>query len=613
MKLKQYQFGGIVYTPIDAASQQAASSQTASTAAGTASKVPGFAKEIVDLVKENGLTSDVGVFLKKVQNTLKLASDPTGENLTMKEILKIQNEANKVAQNYKSYQDATKNLDKEASWGDVATDDRGNIWVSDGSTIKKISIDTYYNNRENYLALTNSELLQYREASPNLAFDQKIIHDITASVGTGTIANYLKSLVSAIGSTELTGYTQKQAQQIRQGLDILMSGGPTGVYKYTEKSANGSDKESIDALVNYLYRALPNTYKNTLAAKAAVDGYSPDSDGTKQLLFETVAFNTDKKIAVDYDKQASEVAGYSNVASEEKLTDEDNYLVRISQGDYGPARRVTITNYEKTPGTHSSISTIGWDVGAMIGKNGETLPDSTLKYLIQNAWGIQAADTADITFGNKVLKSGEDGLIYWDGRSHLNVVQLPVTQNESGQIVPDFALVQKLDDLNKYAKNRTPLEVNDYISKNFDSNVVVKYNPDTKLYECKNSMTMPFVTFKAYANDKNIDLSDEDKLWLEKIAKGDGELILESYNNLVRYGEQHPSKSDKPYSIKAGKSGKFYAGNVFIPIKDPYQGWNVSGINQNYSKDTFTNVSAKMQLNSALQSYKENEIIDSWV
>ena len=69
MRIKTYQGGGIVYLPtvnqIGAAQNTAASSGSSDI-----EKVPGFTKEVISLIKENGLDSDVTVFLNKVQKTL---------------------------------------------------------------------------------------------------------------------------------------------------------------------------------------------------------------------------------------------------------------------------------------------------------------------------------------------------------------------------------------------------------------------------------------------------------------------------------------------------------------------------------------------------------------
>lgn len=109
MKIKQYQSGGIVYLPT---SNRREAAQTAASSSDD-SKVPGFTKELISLVKENGLDSDVVTFLKQVERTLDLANDPTGQNLSMREILKVQRLASKVATNYKDYEKARQSLDEQ--------------------------------------------------------------------------------------------------------------------------------------------------------------------------------------------------------------------------------------------------------------------------------------------------------------------------------------------------------------------------------------------------------------------------------------------------------------------------------------------------------------------
>ena len=113
MRIKTYQGGGIVYLPTVnqmGAAQNTAASSGSSESAG---KVPGFSKELIDLIKENCIDSDVTVFLNRVQKTLDLANDPTGENLSLKEILKIQRDANKVKQNLAAYKTAEQSLESQ--------------------------------------------------------------------------------------------------------------------------------------------------------------------------------------------------------------------------------------------------------------------------------------------------------------------------------------------------------------------------------------------------------------------------------------------------------------------------------------------------------------------
>ena len=126
MKIKVHQSGGIVYLPtvnrLEGAASSAASSSSSSS---SETKVPGFAKELISLIKENGLDSDVTVFLNQLQRTLDLANDPTGENLSMRDVLRAAQTANRVKRNYESYKTAEQSLEAQDAWAEPATTARG--------------------------------------------------------------------------------------------------------------------------------------------------------------------------------------------------------------------------------------------------------------------------------------------------------------------------------------------------------------------------------------------------------------------------------------------------------------------------------------------------------
>lgn len=113
MRIQKYSVGGINYIPVSGVA--AGQTPAASTTSSSDSKVPGFTKEIIDLVKENGLENDVNLFLNRAQSVLALAADPTGEHLSMTEILKLAKDANKVRQNAESAKKAESAMDQQES------------------------------------------------------------------------------------------------------------------------------------------------------------------------------------------------------------------------------------------------------------------------------------------------------------------------------------------------------------------------------------------------------------------------------------------------------------------------------------------------------------------
>lgn len=108
MKIRSFAGGGISYLPTTSETREAAT--TTASSASSKTKVPGFADKIVDMIRENGVDNDVAAFLRQVNTTLDLAGDPTGENLSLREIVSLANKANIVRNNYKSYENAQQAL-----------------------------------------------------------------------------------------------------------------------------------------------------------------------------------------------------------------------------------------------------------------------------------------------------------------------------------------------------------------------------------------------------------------------------------------------------------------------------------------------------------------------
>lgn len=610
MKIKAYQAGGpfsglgVVYTPFTgAATKEAAASSSGKKGSSDNNKL---ANEIISMVKENGLDSDVTKFLSKAQGILDTASDPMGEGITMGDVLQIQKLANQVKINNENYNKAVESLNKEEAWGEIALTNRGYLYAlnKDGDVVN-VSAKDYEKNPDKYqMVLTNQDLLSYRERNTDTAFNQNILHDIQNAVGTKTLVDYLNNLIGQFGTTKNTNLTEEETSNIKAGIKKIKTG-----YKVSKSTefGKGSDKE-MAAAIRYLYSALPNTFKHALDAKAAANGIDAG-----QMLGAMVSANTDSEYSKEVDKAYTEqIGGGAGAAAGASQLTQMNYLGKIASGDYGAPRPVSLIAKGASPTAQGKINTMGWDVGPIIGHNKETLHKQTVSQLLANGWGLQAANTGSITFGDRHISAEEANALYWNGADHLNVVQLPATKDKNGNLVPDFSAAQKVEQLNKMAEGRTKMEVQEYIKNNLHG-YDVQFNEKTKKWEIANVQTVTFLTFVATASDDAIDLTDADKLYLEKVSKYDGEILKDHYNSVVRYGKMNPTKEDKPNKAfdKAGKNS-FYRGNVYIPIESPYSGWMVSGNDPYYSKDTFSNVGEKMQIKQAIAESEQKNINTRW-
>lgn len=201
----------------------------------------------------------------------------------------------------------------------------------------------------------------------------------------------------------------------------------------------------------------------------------------------------------------------------------------------------------------------------------------------------------------------------FDNSSNLTAVMLPYT-TQSGHIVPDF---EKFDAFNKL---QSILADNPGITKTELHQEARKLGIDPSELgdgEEQNTITlkntMAFLTVSGYAGDDTLDLSKDNKRWLEKVDKSDGRHIADFYNNMVKYGKLRPAKKGN-VEIKGyakSESNDFWRGNIFIPMKNAFNAMNLSGIGEYVPKsqetDFYGRIAAREQENAMLQYFKEND------
>ena len=335
MRIRKYSGGGINYLPVsNPQAQEEVQSETSSK-----SKVPGFADKLLDIIKTDGLDADVNIFLRKVSNTLNLAKDPNGENISLNEIIKLTRDAKRVKSNYEDYSKARDNLSTQQAWADTALDSRGNLYTYDSTDkkVKTVSIDTYKSNKDTYIPLTNEELLNLRRVNTTLAFNNSILDDIYGAIGMKTIVDYAGDLLKEFKDTEIEGYAVKN-KSIQTGLNEIINGvlsngntlssaieaGPNGIYKVSEKSTSADT--NLDGALSYLINAMPTKYKHTLVARAAVEGLSPEA-----FLLSMIDSNTGRKLSINYDDTATKAKGMKGSSSSES-TEKDTLANEFAIG-----------------------------------------------------------------------------------------------------------------------------------------------------------------------------------------------------------------------------------------------------------------------------------------
>ena len=228
-------------SPFGPSTQQATSTGSKQS---TPEKISGtIKKEVIDILKENGIPSDVNEFLNKANSFLNNSTSlsnmslfgGTNDDYSMSDLITIQQMANSVKWNKSRWDEAVKNLDSEDAWGEIALDSRGYMYVAD-SEGKIGTVDPRKYDPEKQQALTNEQVLGLREQSSQFAMNSNILLNAGSAVGMKSVHDYLVGIVEKLGTNTIQGYGSKEQNQIVNGIRELMESGPDGYYKISTKS-----------------------------------------------------------------------------------------------------------------------------------------------------------------------------------------------------------------------------------------------------------------------------------------------------------------------------------------------------------------------------------------
>lgn len=599
-----YQSGGVVsYTPFIPNSGTTSTSSSGSTE--KQDKITGtLQKEIVDVLKENGIQSDVDTFLSQANAFLNKSQHLSSMSLfggqsddySMTDLIQVLSMANRVKQNKAYYDTAADRLKEQDAWNEVAVSTDGKIYVYSEEGLRTISADEFHKNRDKYQALTNSQVLGLREQDSNMAFNTNVLRDMSGALGLKTITTQLMDTVSKFGTMSRTEYTKNTGDAISQsawdGMQILLGNGPQGYYKATTKS----EKENVQSALSYLWRSLGTDGQARLRAETAANGLDP-SRNQYDLLLQTIEHHTDFEQSVDFDKTATEYDpdGDGKGSNPGDALTEGTLAIEVARGN------LTETTAYMSPvaqrvSDKAMMSFKAWNAGQLQDRQGDVLHANNLQDLLPNVEQAKAADTSTIVFGNQVLSSQDVAGIVWDGRSLATRVALP-KKYVNGKQVPDFDLMIKLNELNAWISDNpgvTSLEVQSKMNELASEGIY--FDSDTKRYTISPERMGFFLSFAAYGSDDILDIADTSKPFLQKLSRKEGKQLKSQFNNYVQFGKAIPGKKEKQKNnFESSEAGDFYYGNVYIPIVDPLQA-TITTTNQYYPKSTFMDSSKQAEL-----------------
>lgn len=644
MKIRKYQAGALIYTPSPTGATAGASSTSGSSSSSSKSeKISGTVqKEIMDLMKTDGLPSDVSKLLDFASKYLDKSSHlsnyslfgGTDEDYDIKDYIKILRMTQEAKYNKEQFGKASEQITKEGAWDDTAIDSNGRIWVAgekDGKSFTaKVSPKEYYEEtqKENpkFRALTNAELMEIRSRYPTYGFEGTgMIEDMKGVVGMKSINDYIRNIIKDFEAKSTTSYRFKdnegrsyKTEDLRDGMAALTSGGPSGYYKITNKSKVSA--ENVQDAISYIWGSLGREMQNTLKAKMTTEGMNPNSPKDIQLyIANALDFGTLREHSEDFDSSATKYdpkntgkKGGSGGSGSEAMFAQD-YVSRFATLDLPDGGYDTIVPHA------AKIN----DTGAMLVKvkkgglvrdiNKKGIQNVTIAELMNEAEFAQAVDPENVSFGNKALSSTDLKKIAFQGGS-VNVAMLPYkTDDATGKIIPDFDLLKgfnQIQDILAKKKITSGFRFAKECKKRGIDPSKLKYDEKTNTCSIKNTMAFAYVV--GLVGDQTLDLTDDNKRMMAKINGSDKDEWADIYNRIVKYNELGVGKTSKKVNT-FDSSGKrhMYEGRVYFAMPDAGLGLLMSDNGQFRTKSEFTDVVAKQKLNeyelAKLQQLQEED------
>lgn len=613
---RKYQVGGVVYTPYLPAQAGSLQESTSATSGGTASsgsspeKITGTVKkEIIDLLKENGMPSDVSTLLNAANTFLTKSRSLSNysifggedEDYDLSDLMKIQQLVNDVKYNNNLRDKAVQQMTSEAAGSEVAITSTGQMYVRTENGIERINPGEY--DPEKHNVLTNDELLYLREHENGLAFDTSILNDLQNTIGMKAITDYLRTSIKAFGTDELGGYTTKD-DSVNRGLALLNEAGPDGYYKFKTQD----QLRDVNAAINFLYEGMTPNARNLLVAKTAAEGGDPknEKDITRLILQALYHYPSYSK-TVDFDKTATDFDPYTtgkkggSSTSSEQLT-QDNYLQQIGNMRLYQTTAAIVPQASQVWETGALTMNV-YSAGAPVDKNMEVLGPMNMVEFRQKAAAVKAGDLNSISFGNRVLDPNELPAIMYDGNSELNIAMLPYKHDsKTGKIVPDFDKLMAYNEIQHILKNNpniSQIELDQLLNNKGIQLSPGDYDRETNTIRIKD--TMPFITFSAYASKDSVNISKDMKPFLEHLDNQSGKQIMDAYTNALKYNTTTPSKSTRVVNshFNSPERWDMYRGNVYIPMENAARAMLLSGIGEFVPKSSMTDFAARVTAREA--------------
>ena len=574
LKLQQ---GGVAAPPLVSYQPVMLSNNYQETTGTTDTKTSKEAEDLTDkdllkmLDKLNGLPSDMTVLTNALQNFYidqQYNPFPNTANIASR-YLQALFQMKKANFNMEEYKNAFNTVSKNGGINELAVNDRGQLFCMNNEGDFELFTVQQLKSNPNYQALTNSDLLDLRAHSPQLANNNEVLKVVKNGIGIETVTKMIQDNISNLGtSTESSeGYAKMKSQQLITGLqDFINAQEQSRNYDatvdnlYKSKLLTKSQAMQSQWALAYIYRTLPENAKTLLKTKT--------QNGTDSEAIELVSTLVNSKLdysrefSLDLDQKADDSTNKNEKDPNNKI--EADLVMQIQAGQGGHDTVQTIDNK-----TGIGMTITGTAYEQVKDTSGNHIGKTSVENLINNS-GLRSIINADngIYFGDQKIDLNYLSSISYDGKGLLRT-NLPIRPDGS----PNFDL------LDEYSKAQAEFLLS---SQTQEDRIKIfgnteKYPNLTSLVtpdgDFDKSKFAPFIVVSGITTDGLIDIDKKNNTFITEV-KQTPELVQELKSSLaVGSGKNIKQPDIDEYDWSEWLMPEFingydhiFKGNIFIPL-----------------------------------------------
>ena len=529
-------------------------------------------KDILELLKDiDGLPSDIDMIQASLSDFIIADKmDPLGLSSSSdiaSRYVSLIGKIKKAKANRDWYDKAYDKLRNDGALNEYAVDSTGHfIGMDESGDFARFTAKQVADGEVGaYTLLTNSNLLDIRARYPNAAFNSNLIMEAANGVSMQQITEHISKTIQGLGSDKTqTQVFGDQSKEVLAGLRQLQQaaqevGQDLSISDLYEASVfNETQAKQAQMALSYLYQTLPTNMKALLFAKA---GSQEGALGLINTLVNSKLSSTNKLEFSPKNKK------------ETTSSDKKTGNISIDGLDLSPAQMLQQGFGEREPILIQDATSTGLKVDAITmpvttGSNGQPLGAATLEDVATSQYG-GVLNFTQASMGGQLIPFEGRRNIAVDG-SKIYSMYLPIDQEQfaKGNVVPDIALIDKVNKINKEIKEQNITNPNEINAKYEEAGLPVYLNQDGTVVP---TFYRRFGVLNGTAIDNAFGKDFVESRYLKKIDDEDLINGAISIMNKGRTKEDIIEYDEKNFFNFGGLLGDYdsvYQGTVFIPMSN---------------------------------------------